>query len=122
MDGGEREGKPVRPEDHVTAGLRIKTDERTFKTLGDEILRIVARDETSALQRSALVNSARTFIEMRIREEGYHPDYGYRPMEYYMTEDEMKQPFCNLDIGRIKQWLQHNMNVYEHKFGGQVMG
>lgn len=111
----------VARDEHVTAGLRIKTDERTFKTLGDEILRIVARDETSTLQRSALVNSARTFIEIRIREEGYHPEYGYRPMEYYMTEDELAQPFANLDIGRIKIWLQHNMNVYEHKSGGQVM-
>ena len=107
--------------DHVTAGLRIKTDERTFKTLGDEILRIVASNEQGALQRSALVNSARTFIEMRITEEGYHPEYGYRPMEYYMTEDEMIQPFANMDVGRIKKWLQHNLNVYEHKSEGGMV-
>lgn len=101
-----------------TASLRLKTDERTFKTLGDEILRMIATNDQQALQRSALVNSARTYIEIRILEEGFDPIHSYRPVEYYMTEQELSQPFANLDIYRLKVWLQHNLNIYEKKDKG----
>ena len=105
--------------DQIT-GLHIKTDERTFKTLGDEILRMIATNDQQALQRSALVNSARTYIEHQIISQGYDPDHSYRPMEFYMTEAELAQPFANMDIYRMKQWLQHNMNVFEKKSSGRL--
>jgi hypothetical protein len=107
--------------DQAITGLHIKTDERTFKTLGDEILRMIATNDQQALQRSALVNSARTFIEIQIVLEGYDPSISYRPMEYYMTEVELIQPFANLDIYRLKLWLQHNMNVFEKKDKGGIL-
>lgn len=106
--------------DQAITGLRIKTDERTFKTLGDEILRMIATNEQQALQRSALVNSARTFIEIQIMDSGYDPIHSYRPVEYYMTPMELSQPFANLDIYRLKLWLQHNMKVYDKKEKGRL--
>lgn len=103
-----------------TQGLRIRTDERTFKTLGDEILRMVATNDQQTLMRSALVNSARTYIENQIVQTGYDPEHSYRPMEYYMTEQELMQPFANVDVYRMKLWLQHNMNVFEKKSSGRL--
>jgi hypothetical protein len=103
-----------------TASVRIKSDERTFKNLGDEILRMIAANDQQALQRSALINSARSYIEIRIIEEGYHPEFGYRPLGYYMTADELEQPFANMDIYRLKVWLQHNLNIFEKKDKGGV--
>lgn len=104
------------------SGLRIRTDERTFKTLGDEILRLIATNDSEALRRSALVNSARTYIEMQIELAGsYNPETGYRNMEYYMSDVELTQPFANLGVYAMKLWLQHNMNVFEKKSGGKVL-
>jgi len=73
------------------------------------------------MRRSALVNSARTFIEIRIGSEGYEPRFSYRPLEYYMTDLELSQPYAELDQYRLKKWLQWNLDIYERKSKGGIV-
>ena len=105
---------------HMTS-LTVKTDERTFKTLADEILRIVPTSDQDRMRRSALVNSARTFINMMVRAEGYHPRYSYRPLEFYMTDLQLTQPHAEIDQQRLMDWLQWNLDIYEHKTKGSIV-
>lgn len=101
--------------------LTVRTDERTFKTLADEILKIVPTSDQERMRRSALVNSARTFVEMMVTREGYQPRYSYRPLEFYMTDLELTQPHAEMDQYRLKKWLQWNLDVYERKTKGSIV-
>lgn len=103
------------------ASVRIKSDERTFKTLGDEILRMIATNDAERLKRSALVNSARTFVENRVIHDGFDPESSYRPLEYYMTSLDFIRPFTNIDLVRIKRWLQWNLDIFERKSKGGLV-
>jgi hypothetical protein len=105
----------------ATTSLTVKTDERTFKNLGDAILMIVAISDQDRMRRSALINSARTFIEIRIQAEGLEPSYSYRPLEYYMTDLEQTQPYAELDQWRLKKWLQWNLDIFERKSKGGII-
>ena len=101
--------------DGVTA-LRIRTDERTFKSLADQILHLTPTTDNQRIQRAALINSARSFINSQLASG----DTSYRSLESYMTPKERGRQCCSMDITRIKSWLQHNLDVFEKKSKGQV--
>lgn len=98
--------------------FQIRADERTFKSLGERILHMEVLTDAQRIRRAALINSAKTFVDSRIRAG----DSEYRPLEYYMTGKERlrrRRP-VNIDITRIKLWLQHNLDVFEKKASGRI--
>jgi hypothetical protein len=94
--------------------VRIKTDERTFKTLADQILHMKVISESQCIERAALINSAKSYIDSQIMN---HQD-GYRPLEFFASCHELARR--NIRIFTVKRWINHNLNVFEKKSSGRL--
>ena len=49
--------------------LRIRTEEKTFKSLADSILNMKVMSEGDLARRCALINSAKSFIDGQMRKD-----------------------------------------------------
>lgn len=97
--------------------LKVRTDERTFKSIGDAILNMKVVSDSEVIKRCALVNSAKSFIDGQLRA---NINSGYRPLEEYLTEPEMA--WGEAKVRNVKAWLSYNMDVFEKKQQGGMLG
>lgn len=96
--------------------LRIRTEEKTFKSLADSILNMSVMSESDLAKRCALINSAKSFIDGQLRK---NIDCGYMPLEIFMTPGELAWGRAKI-VPSIKDWLSYNLDVFEKKSSGRM--
>lgn len=94
--------------------VRIQATEDTFKMLVDRILGMEVLTEAQADRREALVNSAKSYVDAQIR-QGIQ---GYVPLEAYMEGQELYVQRAKWQT--VRDWLCHNLDVYNLKKTGRL--
>jgi len=96
--------------------LRIRTEEKTFKSLGDSILNMKVMNDGDLAKRCALINSAKSFIDGQMRKD---IACGYMPLEVFMSPSELAWGRAKI-VPSIKDWLSYNLDVFEKKSSGRL--
>jgi hypothetical protein len=96
--------------------LKIRTEEKTFKSLADSILNMKVVNESDIANRCALVSSAKTFIEGQLKRD---MKSGYRPLEDFLSPSEMA--WGTASVRNVKTWLSYNLDVFEKKSSGRLL-
>lgn len=97
--------------------LRIRTEEKTFKSLADSILNMKVTSEIDITNRCALINSAKSFIDGQLRR---NIRSGYIPLEAYLSPEEMA--WGRASIKHVKEWLSFNLDMFERNSSGRLFG